>query len=237
MKKPAATSIGKTIQNVLLWADKKGILESATSEAQAGKVIEEAREVLEEIRKNESKDAVAIEIGDVFVALTICAEMEGLSLPDCAQKAYEKIKNRTGKMVGGVFVKSEDLIEEKPVFTEFFQLETTTPGNTRKHPMVEARQAKTQRQSVFNRLKYRPKDSPLPTFPVRVTLTRLSSRKMDQHNLYGALKHCIDGVADAYGIDDGDSRWQWCVAQEVSKEHKVRGLKIEIERIGENENP
>jgi hypothetical protein len=44
----------------------------------------------------------------------------------------------------------------------------------------------------------------------------------------GAMKHVIDGIADAYGVDDGDDRWEFEFKQRKTKNH---GVEIEIEAI------
>jgi len=115
--------------------------------------------------------------------------------------------------------------------TEVFHIHTTTPGNNRKHYMVEAKKAKEQRTMVANRFRYRPAVSPLPPFPVKVTFTRYSPRKMDKHNLPGALKHVVDGLCnDAYGIDDGDERWEELLHFEQAK-GLLHEVKVEVEAI------
>jgi hypothetical protein len=45
--------------------------------------------------------------------------------------------------------------------------------------------------------------------PVVVRLTRIAPRQLDDDNLRGALKAVRDGVADAFGVDDGDKRFAW----------------------------
>ena len=49
----------------------------------------------------EIKDA----LGDILVTIIIGAELQGLKLEDCLESAYNVIKNRSGKMVNGQFVK------------------------------------------------------------------------------------------------------------------------------------
>ena len=84
-----------------------------------------------------------------------------------------------------------------------FALHTRTPGNSRRHWRADWRDAKHQRETVACGLRA---EGALPPLPVRVQLTRLGPRKLDKHNTWGALKHVIDGIADAYGIDDSDDR-------------------------------
>jgi NTP pyrophosphatase (non-canonical NTP hydrolase) len=95
----------KTMErNVEKWAMDKGILEKATTFAQAIKTAEEAQELIVAIHDNnveEIKDA----IGDILVTIIIQAKMQGMSVEDCLESAYNVIKSRTGKMVNGQFVK------------------------------------------------------------------------------------------------------------------------------------
>jgi NTP pyrophosphatase (non-canonical NTP hydrolase) len=44
-------------------------------------------------------------IGDTTVTLILAAELAGLDFEECLQAAYDEIKNRTGTMIGGTFVK------------------------------------------------------------------------------------------------------------------------------------
>lgn len=108
----------------------------------------------------------------------------------------------------------------------FLEIKTSTPGNSKAHWRVEWAKAKSQRQAA--RLVVQ--SNKMPPFPVRVIFTRHSPRKMDRHNLPGALKHIIDGVADAYGVDDGDERWDFQFAQ-LQYAKAPQGVEIHIEAI------
>lgn len=103
---------------------------------------------------------------------------------------------------------------------------TKTPGNGRRHWAVDAKDARQQRS--VSRLSINAIGKNRPEFHVKVTLTRISPGKMDRHNLPGALKHVIDGIADAYGVDDGDDRWQFVFDQKKGKAH---GVSVMIEEI------
>ena len=46
-------------------------------------------------------------IGDTLVTLILAADLAGLTIEGCLQAAYDEIKNRTGKMVNGQFVKDK----------------------------------------------------------------------------------------------------------------------------------
>lgn len=108
---------------VIDWANEKEILKKATPLAQANKTLEEVKELIHAINslyldgemlhdakgryvgnfdaKAEIKDA----LGDILVTIIIGAEMQGLKLTDCLESAYNVIKNRTGKIINGQFVK------------------------------------------------------------------------------------------------------------------------------------
>lgn len=109
-------------ENVILWADEKGIFEKGNPLAQAEKGIEEANELKDAIfadenglsnfynskqqlcnTKNEIKDA----IGDRLITLIISSKFADLDILDCLESAYKIISNRKGEMVDGTFVKDE----------------------------------------------------------------------------------------------------------------------------------
>ena len=117
------------------WADEKGIYEKGDTKTQFLKLIEEVGELGKALLKNdaeETKDA----IGDIVVVLTNLTELANndifikeyyedvagdggprmlmtesgeVTIEDCINSAYEVIKNRTGKMKNGTFVKDEKI--------------------------------------------------------------------------------------------------------------------------------
>jgi NTP pyrophosphatase (non-canonical NTP hydrolase) len=89
---------------VLAWAEQKGILQNGTPIAQAHKTWEEVNE-LEEAIRNDDREEVIDALGDILVTIIIQAEMQGLSLTECLESAYNVIAKRTGKMIDGQFVK------------------------------------------------------------------------------------------------------------------------------------
>ena len=94
-----------TIQEkIIKWASERGILSKATPESQHSKTLEEVQELTDALADNDLA-AIKDAIGDTAVTLTIQARMHGWTLEDCLQAAYEEIKNRTGRMVDGAFVK------------------------------------------------------------------------------------------------------------------------------------
>ncbi len=125
--------LSNEFQPIREWAEKKGIYEKGDTKTQFLKLLEEVGELSKAILKKdiaETKDA----IGDIVVVLTNLTELAnndifvkeyyedvtgdggsrmlmhesmGISIEDCINSAYEVIKNRTGKMFNGTFVKDE----------------------------------------------------------------------------------------------------------------------------------
>lgn len=99
--------MNELIKNVEEWAKEKG-LDQADPKAQFLKVAEEFGEIASAMARGNDelfKDSV----GDVVVTLIILSMQKGTDIQECLEMAYQEIKGRTGKMVDGVFVKSEDL--------------------------------------------------------------------------------------------------------------------------------
>ena len=92
---------------VITWAHQKGILDNGTPRAQAGKTVEEVQELIDAIDTN-NKAEIEDALGDILVTIIIQAEMQGVSLTECLESAYNVIAKRTGKMVDGQFVKDVD---------------------------------------------------------------------------------------------------------------------------------
>lgn len=117
--------------NVIKWANKKDLIENGNSYAQYAKFLEEGTEILVAMNKFENllKTAADLDVtnkeqleayrikdkaihnelvdglGDTLVTLIILAAQYGLELEDCLEYAYNQIKDRTGKTVGGTFIK------------------------------------------------------------------------------------------------------------------------------------
>lgn len=89
---------------VLGWANSKNLLVKGNEVNQIRKVEEEVQEIKEAIASGRT-DHIRDEIGDGFVTLIILSYQVGMSPEECLSKAYDKIKNRTGKTVNGLFIK------------------------------------------------------------------------------------------------------------------------------------
>ena len=89
---------------VIEWAENKGILEKATTAAQANKTMEECQELIDAIQ-DDNREEISDALGDILVTIIIQAKMQNMSLVECLEGAYNIIAKRTGKMVNGQFVK------------------------------------------------------------------------------------------------------------------------------------
>jgi NTP pyrophosphatase (non-canonical NTP hydrolase) len=92
------------IKQVEEWAEAKGILAHATTIRQAEKTLEETNELICAIL-NEDSHEIKDAIGDIMVTIIIQAKMQGVTIEECLQSAYDVISKRTGKMINGQFIK------------------------------------------------------------------------------------------------------------------------------------
>lgn len=93
------------IELIEQWAVKRG-LDTADPSRQFLKLSEEVGELAADLAKGrDPKDS----LGDVGVVLIILCRQLGTSLDEVLNVAYTEIKDRTGEMKNGVFVKTSDL--------------------------------------------------------------------------------------------------------------------------------
>jgi len=86
------------------WAMERGLYAKGDVKTQTLKLMEEAGEICKATLK-EDHDEVIDGIGDCVVVLTNLAYLNGVTIEDCIQAAYDVISKRTGKMVNGTFKK------------------------------------------------------------------------------------------------------------------------------------
>jgi hypothetical protein len=74
--------------------------------------------------------------------------------------------------------------------------------------------------------------SPLERGRVRIVveLTRVAPGQLDSDNLVGSQKGVRDGIADAFGIDDGDARFEWHYRQRKGRPREY-GVEVAIALI------
>jgi len=86
------------------WANDRGLYDGGDPKTQALKLVEEVGETCRAILKQDEPEIID-GIGDCVVVLTNLAELTGTPIEECIAKAYNEIKNRTGKMNNGTFKK------------------------------------------------------------------------------------------------------------------------------------
>lgn len=88
------------------WAEARNLIEGSNPTSQFHKLIQECAEWSDDYLKGKDD---RIEFGDILVTLVVMAKQRGFTFEECLEMAFNKIKDRKGKMVGGVFVKEADL--------------------------------------------------------------------------------------------------------------------------------
>lgn len=97
----------KIINSIYEWGIARNITAEggATSYTQIPKLIEEVYEFRDATTEKEAK----LEFGDILVVCIQIARLRGLDMVECLDLAYNKIKDRKGRMIDGRFVKEENL--------------------------------------------------------------------------------------------------------------------------------
>lgn len=92
------------IKAVEEWADARSLLDPANTHVQSMKMVTEVGEFLDAVLKG-TKEEQKLELGDILVTLILTANLLDITLEESLSAAYNKISKRTGRTVGGVFVK------------------------------------------------------------------------------------------------------------------------------------
>lgn len=90
-------------------------------------------------------------------------------------------------------------------------IKTVSALNAREHWAKKAKRNKMERSAVYMTLRSLKVREDLP---LTARLIRYSCGELDSDNLLSAFKAIRDGIADAYGIKDNDSRIEWQYGQE-----------------------
>jgi NTP pyrophosphatase (non-canonical NTP hydrolase) len=92
-------------QNIIRWATDRGIIPGATPVSQLLKAVSEIGELADAVNKMD-RAAIRDAVGDVVVCLINFCAVQGITVTECLEQAYNEIKDRKGKLMpGGVFVK------------------------------------------------------------------------------------------------------------------------------------
>lgn len=89
---------------VLIWAGERNLLRKENALKQLAKTMSELGELADAIIKNDV-DGIVDGLGDVQVTLIILANQLEIDYDWSLESAYDEIKNRKGKTVGGTFIK------------------------------------------------------------------------------------------------------------------------------------
>lgn len=91
-------------KDILKWAESRDLLKTENVKPQTIKLMEEVGELCGAILKNKPTEQIDA-IGDIQVVLIILAKQLGIDYDAALESAYDTIKSRTGKTVGGSFIK------------------------------------------------------------------------------------------------------------------------------------
>ena len=101
-----AVPVNNVFEDIRGWARTRGIYDSGDVKTQLIKLYEETGELSEAVLKDNMLDIVDA-IGDSVVVLTNLATLAGVNIEHCIDAAYGEIRQRTGTMVNGTFVKEQ----------------------------------------------------------------------------------------------------------------------------------
>ncbi len=91
--------------DIIRWAEARKIIPNSTTEKQLLKCMEELGELVSATLKG-NREAQIDGFGDVLVTLILAADLAGLDLITCLNRAYEEIKDRKGTLhANGIFVR------------------------------------------------------------------------------------------------------------------------------------
>lgn len=96
------------IDDVIDWAEARGLLQERYAKRQMLKVVEEIGELAAALVRDNEEEIIDA-IGDSFVTLIILSCQLNLEPEDCLRQAYGVISQRKGKTVDGTFIKDEDV--------------------------------------------------------------------------------------------------------------------------------
>lgn len=99
--------LDETVKNIEQWFIDKN-LHTQSSKIQMCKLLEETGELAKGVNKGDL-EKIKDGIGDAVVVLIGVALQNNLKFEECLAFAWNEIKDRKGKLIGGTFVKEADL--------------------------------------------------------------------------------------------------------------------------------
>ena len=99
--------MNELIKKVETWSKARN-LHNADVKYQFVKLIEEVGELANSLNKGNNA-VIKDSIGDSLVVLIIMCQQLNIDIQECLAMAYDEIKDRKGRMVGGIFVKESDI--------------------------------------------------------------------------------------------------------------------------------
>ncbi len=92
------------------WHHERNLIDGANDKDQVCKLIQEVGELSSSVCEgNDIKD----DIGDIIVVLINIAERNNVTIAECLYEAYNDIKERTGTMVDGIFIKDTNVTDDQ----------------------------------------------------------------------------------------------------------------------------
>ena len=97
-------TLDKLELEVIQWAYERGLIKKENVQAQMCKVVEEVGDTAHAVLRG-NQFGIKDGIGDIAVTIIILAAQHSMTLQDCLSCAYDEIKNRTGRIERGSFIK------------------------------------------------------------------------------------------------------------------------------------
>jgi NTP pyrophosphatase (non-canonical NTP hydrolase) len=99
--------MNEVVQRISDWHKARKITVNGNSNTQTIKLGEEYGELCSGIVRGD-KDLIKDSLGDMVTVMVAISELEGMTLTECVESAYDEIKDRKGTLMpNGVFVKEE----------------------------------------------------------------------------------------------------------------------------------
>ena len=106
MKLKETHDLQTLVEKVVSWHHDRNLIEGSSDKDQTLKLLQELGELSDSVCKG--KD-IKDDIGDMLVVMLNITSRNNVSLEECLAKAWGDIKDRKGRMSGGIFVKETAL--------------------------------------------------------------------------------------------------------------------------------